>query len=1424
MPEGVNTPCLPDQACTSPFQLGWDTIITTGGSTFLRQLFWFPPCPLPGLYWVEDKVNCGDSVPPPSSPTASISSAQSPIIEVVNTQVWWVDPLPSVACTGQSIQVCVKVGGAPYVTGYTWELCGQSVYVPSGPLGSGDTAVVCTTLVLPSTPGSCTVGLSVQYDTSQVFCPGCCSGLLTRPDPTGSGCDGCFGVRHTLQVESPTCVLTAAPETVCVGQPVAFDLGFLACSTACAQGWTYLWSFGDGQGTTSSSPTLTHTYSAAGTYTARVHACCLPASRSGDGHDHGESSPPPCACEASVTVHVVAPPQLTLSGPTQMCWDTTVPRFVVSGVQPGDQVSWSFSCQGGGPTYTLSPMQDTLTVWNWGGAEACLVQVSVRRGPCRPSAQRFIGKGRLLATLEGTSLTTCRAAEYWVANPPPGSTVQWIVPAGVSYTLGGSNPANPLLLVHKWGPFFSQGARLCAVVSAPFGCNDTLCLELASCCGDTTTARVYTHPVSVKDILTQWGADAFTCQTYYINDTLYVNQPIEWVNCQFYFGPYGLVWVEPNVTLTIRSKGAHCNCAANKPYWSRLEPCQQRWPGIYAPNRGQVLLVGDSLFRSDHVWIPVWIIAADTGLSAKNASLWQVDKAVFNRCGVGLYWEALDSGEASLLSNCSVRRTLITQADSVRLIFLAGRCPVVDVRDRRQWPLNRPFISQDPQTKRVRATVGIWVVSGDSLTLTDSLVILRGLHYGVVGEGSHLHSTFTRYERIEGERCVRAETLKAALRITDLSIKPITCPQPFLCPPGTGLCSQGAEINIRAQRGLTVHQSTFDTVGVGIQVQGGSTAFPLVRFPLQRITVTQSTFRIGSVGFSGIQLSPPPSPVPPPPLQLTLEQNTFSGYERGIELIRTHDVGGTITSNTLTAPARARATRAIWISERRLTLKPLPVLLLRSNAIQDYREGVVATLSDGQLFLRQNQIRLTPVTGASGVAVLQPLAGPYLLCQNTLTGAPVAGLDTCNPLNPTAVRTLAFSVGAPLHLFCNTSLGLPWGYHFQDPLPSPLQFYRNTLTHPYLHFYYEGSDTLAIGSPTTAATSQYLFPPNRVRVGGIGNGRVNFYERPPLVPLPSFACPISTKWFPTPRAALPCVGVVGLCERITPPPPPPPFPGVVARLGRPYPRWAAFRSLLTIPDSLWRRDPDWNRFFQQVEAAPDGQLELSYHHWRAGDPSALPVSQLFPTTTPAEAAFQAVLGYLDKAERTTLDPTEVQHLWALATACPDSAGPAIYLAQELLRWLGTDTLFLESRCPQSADETTRQRPPEIDSLLSQEAHKLIDPSRPFLFDRVPYRPIEERRPGSVNPLDTAAPAPVPMYLHLLPNPAEYSVTIWYGELPASEGLLEIYDTQGRRLFYKEIVGREGHQRLNLVSWPRGVYRVVLRSGKALRQETLWIYP
>lgn len=1073
MPGGVNIPCLPAQACTSPFQLGWDTV----RAGVLRELFWFPSCPLPGLYWVVDTVTCSASVPPFLSPTASIGFAQSPIIEVVNTQAWWADRPPSTACAGQSLQLCVEVGGAPYVKGYTWEVCGQSVYVPSGPLGPGDTAVVCTTFVLPSTNGLCTVGLSVQYDTNQVFCPGCCSGLLSRPDPTAGGCNGCFGVRHTLEVESPTCVLTAMPETVCVGQPVAFDLGFQTCSTACARGWTYVWSFGDGQGATSSSPTLTHTYSAPGAYTALVRACCLPAFRSGGGPDHGESSPLRCACEASVTVQVVAPPQITLSGPTQMCWDTTVPRFVVSGVQPGDQVSWSFSCRGGGPTYVLNARQDTLTVLNWGGAEGCVVQVSVRRGPCQTSAQRFIGKGRLLATLQGTWLTTCRAAEYWVANPPPGSTVQWLVPAGLSYTLGGTNPANPLLLVQKWGPLFSQGTRLCAVVTAPFGCSDTLCLELAACCGDTTT-RTYTRPVSVKDILRQWGSEAFTCQTYYINDTLYVNQSIEWVNCQFFFGPYGLVWVEPNVTLTIRSQQGRCDCASRGPYWSRLEPCQKRWPGIYAYNRGQVILAGDSLQRSDYRWIPVWVLAADTGILAKNASLWQVDKAVFNRCGTGLYWEAPDSRNAYLLSHCSVRRTLITQADSVGWSFPAGPCPVVDVQDRQRWPLVRPFLSQDPQTKRVGATVGIWVVSGDSLALTDSLVILRGLHYGVVGEGSNLHSARTRYERIEGERCVRAETARAALRVHDLSITPITCPQPFLCPPGTGLCSQGIERN--ARRWLTVRQSTFDTVGVGIQVQGGSTAFPLVEYPLQRITVTGSTFRTGAVGFSGILLSPPPAPVPLQPLQLTLDRNLFQGYQRGVELLRTKEVAGTIALNTFTAPAGARATQGIWISDRRLlSLKPLPTLTLRANTLKGYREGVVVTLSDGQLFLRQNQITVAPLAGASGVAVLQPLAGPYLLCQNTLTGAPVAGLDTCNSFNPAAVRALAFSVGAPLNLFCNTSFGLPWGYHFQDPLPSPLQFYRNVLNHPYLHFYYQGSDILRIGSPTTASTSQYFSPPTR---------------------------------------------------------------------------------------------------------------------------------------------------------------------------------------------------------------------------------------------------------------------------------------------------------------------------------------------------------
>lgn len=121
-------------------------------------------------------------------------------------------------CVNDSIRVCAVVGGAAYVSSYTWTIGSQSVTVPvSGGLG-GDTAVVCTTVVIPGGVSSLAVSFSVQYDTSHVFCPECC------PGAGGSGCDGCFRVRDTIRVEAPICVLIATPETVCVGEPVFFTV------------------------------------------------------------------------------------------------------------------------------------------------------------------------------------------------------------------------------------------------------------------------------------------------------------------------------------------------------------------------------------------------------------------------------------------------------------------------------------------------------------------------------------------------------------------------------------------------------------------------------------------------------------------------------------------------------------------------------------------------------------------------------------------------------------------------------------------------------------------------------------------------------------------------------------------------------------------------------------------------------------------------------------------------------------------------------------------------------------------------------------------------------------------------------------------------------------------------------------------------
>lgn len=1365
-----------------------------------RRFFWLPSCLAPGRYKVQPFIG------PPSHHRPGVGPAY---LEVVDTRVGWTASLAATACAGQSVQVCATIGGAPYVSGYTWTIGGQTVFVPSGPLGPGDTAVVCTTLTLPATPGSFSVSLSVQYEDSLVFCPGCCAPPAYRSTSSGA-CSGCLAVSHTFQVqEGLTCVLSASPDTVCVGQPVGFSAQASGCGSG--GGWTYVWSFGDGQQAMTQTPTVTHTYSAGGSYTATVRLCPPTILREGEAEDLSS-----CVCLAQTTVQVVSPPEVTLSGPPQMCWDTTPSRFIVSGWQPGDFISWSLSCGAGTPTYVQN--YDTLIVLDWGGSEVCIVEVTIRRGPCERTLRRRIVKGSPLATIQGTSPTTCRPAEYWVQFGGVVTQIEWIVPREVSYTLGGSTPALPVLLVSDWGPYRGTGVRICAVLYGAFGCRDTLCLDLASCCEGPDPTRVYVRPVTTSQILAQHGPNAFSCQTYYINDTLYVDRTMEWLNCYFFFGPYGLVWVQPGVQLTIRTNRGACGGCQQGPYWSWLGPCQQRWPGIYAAERALVRLEG--LENSPMEQFPVWVVAADTGIWAQNTARWEVEHAVFNRCGVGLYWKSTFGGFSRELSAARVRRTVFTHTDSVWVRRPPSTCPWVDLRDRSRWTLTRPRVTQDPLTKQVRATVGMWVLSGDSLTLTDSLVIFRGLHYGIVGEGATISTLGPKYERIEEEPCRAAEAIRADLRVTSLTLPDkvaiAPCPQPFLCPPGTGLCSQWLERN--ARRLLRVRSSSFDTVGIGVQaIEQYYSAFTSAE-------VTDSRFQQGRVALSFIGIGQLDRENRP--FTLTLSRNRIQAYGRGIELIRSQNVAGVISQSQLTAAPNG--SQGIWISERRIGVKPLPTLTIEDNQIAGYREGIQASLSDGMVLVRRNTITLPARVGASGVAILRatsPLL--YQFCQNTLTGLAIPTLtDSCDLRQPAAVRALDFNA-TQLQFYCNTSSGTPWGYHVRDrvSLRVPIDFRRNTLSHR-VHFFYQGTQVQnnlsewEVGDSNTASASNYFFPTFQVRVGG-DMGRIKLYEPVSLSIRAVTQCPIPATFARVQRQPRPCVAAVaGLCGTVPLPPPPPWNPGLAQRLTRPYPRWATFRELLRTPDTTWRGSPGWWSFFQQVEGEPLGQLELAYQQWRAGDPLALSLSQVIPPAHPMEEAFQTVLGYIEKAYRTPLAPGEVQHLWSLATNCPDSVGPAAYLAQELLRWLGADTVFTQPDCAGGVEES-RAAPPDTSE---RPEGLLTDPDRPYLFEKVPYRPIEERVPTRVNPLDTTPPQPLPMYLHLLPNPAELSLTIYYGELPEPEGLLEIYDMQGRRLFWKEIVGREGHQRLNVVHWSRGLYQVILRSGRAVRQETLWIHP
>lgn len=359
----LNSPqwCTAYDTASAPCNVG--VVGISHDSVSGRPFFWLPSCAPPGYYWgVPFMSGFGNG-------------GEGAIVEVVDTRVGWAAATypPSSACVGDSVRLCAVVGGAAYVSSYTWTIGSQQVTVPvSGGLG-GDTAVVCTTVVIPAGVGSLAVSFSVQYDTSRVFCPECC------PGAGRSGCDGCFWVRDTIRVEAPVCVLVATPETVCVGEPVFFTVQRGAClDTAMQVSFTPI----VGMPKYSVSPMgWSHTYLQAGVYQAEVEVW----GRGGK----------PAICQVRVVVK--ARPQISLSGPARMCWNGQQPVACIvavgpvlrgeavycAGYDPGlvDSVVWSVSCGGRSPVYSVNG--GSLTILDWGsGRGGCQICVTAWRGGC----------------------------------------------------------------------------------------------------------------------------------------------------------------------------------------------------------------------------------------------------------------------------------------------------------------------------------------------------------------------------------------------------------------------------------------------------------------------------------------------------------------------------------------------------------------------------------------------------------------------------------------------------------------------------------------------------------------------------------------------------------------------------------------------------------------------------------------------------------------------------------------------------------------------------------------------------------------------------------------------------------------------------------------------------------------------------------
>lgn len=1344
---------------------------TTSG----RPFFWLPSCPAPGYYWGEPFMGGVGNV------------GRGAVLRVIDTRVGWTAVPPATGCVGQTIQLCATIGGASYVQSYTWTVGGQS-FTFSGPLGPGDTGVVCQTLSL-SAPGPLSVALSVRYDSTKVWCvSSCCSGA--------PGCNPCFSVSHVIQVSGPTCALVATPETVCVGQPVFFTLqggcigtpqqaafspavGSLPPFSVSLGGWSY-------------------TYSAPGVYQAGVYV-------QGEGGQ---------ATFCAVQVVVKPKPSLSLTGPTQMCWNSpflvvcapsagpvyrTDPVYCAGGDGMWDSLVWSVSCGGRSPTYGV--VGQTLTILDWGvGRGGCQVCVTAWRGGCSTTQCLWVednreGHGVELRGPRVTCVDTVGAAVYalftaqgQVWTPPTGVTVVWQVPLGVSYTATANT-----LTIQSWGPLAGVGGTLQAILVGDGGCRDTLSVEVASCCTHPAGGPVYVH-TTVSRIL-QADPGAFSCRTFAIHDTLWVDTSVVWTNCHGVMGPGAVILLNrPRVRLDLVSvEQPACGIGG-----TRLEPCGEPWKGIYEGHDAVAVILRGATEEGGRRWRPVWIVGADTGVwMERGGGIWAVYYGFFNRCGVALY------KAGPRIADCEVGAAYFTWAQAPALGTPTAPTYTVYPQDRAAWSSVLPA----PSLQRLEAKVGIWLRALPAQRYqprerfswrAPTEVYFRHLDYGVVSTGVPVRLIRGRWERIEEQRCWSVEPAPPDARVVTPPDKGVLqCPAPFRCPRGTGVCSESELDTLKegqpgGRDSVWVLQARFDTVSYGVWVESSSKKGVWEDRHLRGVRVENSTFQRGRQGITlwGVGFTPVSWDV-----RVSLQQNSGARFTYGMYLL-VGRVAGAIAANGWVAPAGGLA--GIYVANR-YSHTGRGELSISDNVIGgDYRWGVRVLQTAGPLYVLENTVTVPRRWGARGLSLEVVGTAGVILQDNRVTyaGGPPLSSNPCPDPWPVGIEVALPQVPTPVQVCGNTVQSLPRSFFFEGHVGNTEWRNNRSLFATQLDLLVKG-DTMQVlkaGSPAPLCRGVNSSLPLSLQWAR-KRAQVLFFELPPFnIPPAQGGC----DWQPSPpfvtSALRVCrcpvvrrgsaVAAVG-----------PPDTSLVARVvrgGGPIAQlWGAFRTLVSdTGGAILSTDTLLPVFYQWAMGRPMGFLESSYQQWRwAGEP--VPAIGATAGLDPAEEVAARTLPVVEKVtlgERLT--EAERDTLIALALRCPSTGGPFVYMARMAVELLHGDLLYQEE-CGPEGPETRRWMPPS---------------------------PKEEAGRQPVGEASASSGPPLRPYLRLFPNPADLTLTVEWGG-GEGPGEIEVYDFVGRRIT-GWAGGATGQRRLLVADWPRGVYKVVYRTGSFLRTEGL----